>query len=70
MQSFWNKIYDNAHDIIGWDPNKGKKNVDMGMSVKEDEISVGTVGWRIADMKFIMVKGTYLPIPSRPYGEG
>ena len=27
MQGFWNKIYDNSREIIGWDPNKGKNNL-------------------------------------------
>ena len=30
MQGFCNKIYDNAHEIIGWDTMKVKKNLDKG----------------------------------------
>ena len=44
MHIFLNKIYDNAHVIIGWDTNEGKKNVDTGTAVTVDEIDVGNGG--------------------------
>ena len=44
MQGFCNNIYYNAHDIIGWDPNKGKKNVERGKAVTADASDVGTGG--------------------------
>ena len=43
MQGFCNKIYDNYHDIIGWDTNKGKKNVYRRTEVTADASGVGTV---------------------------
>ena len=44
MQGFCNKIYDNAHEIIGWDPNKGEKNEVIVMVVTVDASNVDTVG--------------------------
>ena len=41
-KGFCRKIYNNDPDIIGWDPNKGKKNADRGMVVMEDASGVGT----------------------------
>ena len=48
MQSFCSKIYVDVCEIIGWDPNKGKKNVDSGTLVTEDASDVGTGGWSIS----------------------
>ena len=42
MQGFCNKVYENDHRIIGWDPNEGEKNFDMIMVVMEDASDVGT----------------------------
>ena len=42
MKCFCNKIYENAHNIIGWDPNKGKNNVDRLALVMTDASDVGT----------------------------
>ena len=58
MQGFCNKIYDNSHEIIGWDPNKGNNNFDGVTAVMSDESDVDTVGGRMLEMG---VK-TYLPI--------
>ena len=40
MQGFCNKIYENDHEIIGWVPNEGKKNVERGTAVTADESDV------------------------------
>ena len=42
MQGFCNNIYNNDHKIIGWDPNKGKKNVESGTLVTADVSEVDT----------------------------
>ena len=44
MQGFYNNSYNNAHNINGWSPNKGKKNVDRGTVAKQDASDVGTGG--------------------------
>ena len=44
MQVFWNNIYENAHKIISWNPNKGTKNVEKGMEVTADASDIGTEG--------------------------
>ena len=62
MQGFCNKIYDNAHEIISWDPNKGKKNIKMGTA---DASDVGTGGGSMSEGEVKMVQGTYSPVPRR-----
>ena len=42
MQGFCNNIYDNAHGIIGWDPNKVNNNIERVMLVTTDASDVGT----------------------------
>ena len=60
MLGFYNKIYDNSHYIIGWDPKKGKENVDRGTSVMADTSDVGTGGGvRMLEGEANMAKGTY-----------
>ena len=44
MQGSCNKIYNNRHGIIGWYPNKGKKNVEKTTVVKTDASGGGTEG--------------------------
>ena len=56
MQVFCNKIYDNAHEIIGWNPNYYKKNSDMGMEVTVDASDVGTKGGRMSEVEVKMVQ--------------
>ena len=70
IQGFCNKIYDNAHNISGWDPNKGKKNVERGTAMMENSIDFGTGGGIVSEGELTMVQGMYLPIPSLLYGEG
>ena len=62
---FCNKIYHNAHDIIGRDPDKGKKNVESGMVVTEDASDVVNGGGIMSDGEAKMVQGTYLYITIR-----
>ena len=64
-QGFFNNIYNNAQDIIGWNTNKGKNNVERGMAVTVDASDVGTVRGNMSEGKVNMVKGKYSPIPSR-----
>ena len=59
MHGFFHKIYDNSHEIIGWYPNKGKKNVKRGTAVKVDEIDIGTVGGSMLEGGFKIVQGKY-----------
>ena len=42
MQCFCNNIYDNAHNIISWDTNKEKNNVESEPAVTVDYSDVGT----------------------------
>ena len=42
VQVFCNNINNNSHDIIGWDPNKGKNNVDRVTLVTVDASEVFT----------------------------
>ena len=44
MKGFYNKIYDYYHDIIGWDTNKDKKNVERVTAVMANASDVGTGG--------------------------
>ena len=44
MQGFYNNICDNDHEIIGWYPNMGKKNLERGAAVTENVSDVGTGG--------------------------
>ena len=62
MQGFCNKIYDNAHEIISWDPNKGKKNIKMGTA---DASDVETGGGSMSEGEVKMVQGTYSTVPRR-----
>ena len=48
MQGFFNNIYDYAHEIIGWDPNKYNNNVERRTVVMAGVSDVGTVGGRIS----------------------
>ena len=48
MQGFFNNIYDYAHEIIGWDPNKYNNNVERRTVVMLGVSDVGTVGGRIS----------------------
>ena len=65
MQGFCNKIYDNAHDIIGWDPNKSKNNLERGTAVTADVSDVFTGGGIILEGEANMVQVEYLPIHGR-----
>ena len=47
MQGVCNNIYGNAHEIIGWDTNKGNNNVIRLMGVMEDRSDVDNGGGRI-----------------------
>ena len=49
MQSFCNKIYKNAHKIIGWDLNKGNMNVDRLTATTADVSGIGTGGVRMLE---------------------
>ena len=64
MQGFCNNIYDNAPNIIGWDPNESKKNVDRNTVVTAGVGGVGTGGGSMLEGKVNMVQGTYLTTPS------
>ena len=44
MQGFCNKIYNSAHEIIGWDSNEGKKNVERVTEETADVSDIGTGG--------------------------
>ena len=44
MQGFCNKIYNNAHEIIGWDPKEGNKNKERGEELTTYVSDVGTGG--------------------------
>ena len=48
MQGFCNNIYNNAQEIIGWDPREGNKNVERVTEVIDDVIDVGTGGGILA----------------------
>ena len=65
MQGIYNNIYDNVHNIIGWDPNEGKKNVERGTEVTADASDIGTGGGSMSQGEVNMVKGTYLHTPIR-----
>ena len=62
MQGFCNNIYNNAHEIIGRNTNKGKKNVDRGTAVVADASEISTGGGSTSEGEVNMVQGTYLPI--------
>ena len=63
MQGIYNNIYDNVHNIIGWDPNEGKKNVERGTEVTVDANDIDT-GWeRILEEKVKMSQVSYSAIP-------
>ena len=57
MQGFCNYIYKNAHKIIGWDTNRGKKNVNRGTSVTVDAIGIGTGEGSMMEREVSMVQG-------------
>ena len=42
MQGSCDKIYVNAHEIIGWDPGKGKNNIERVTAMAVDVSDVGT----------------------------
>ena len=44
MQGSCNKTYDNAHEIIGWDTNKGQKDKERWKLLMEDASDVVNVG--------------------------
>ena len=46
MQSFCNKIYNNAHNIIGWYLKKENMNVDRVTETATDAGGIGTGGGR------------------------
>ena len=49
MQGLCNNIYNNSHEVIGWDTNEGKKNVDTGTAVTVDESDVDNGGGRMLE---------------------
>ena len=65
MQGFWNKIYYNVHDIIGWDPNEVKNNVERIIVVEADASDISTGRGIISEGEVEMVQGTYSPYPIR-----
>ena len=44
IQYFCNKLYENARNIIGWDPNKVKNNLERLTAVMVDASDVGNGG--------------------------
>ena len=69
MQGFYNKVYDNAHEIFGWDTNKGKKNAERGNAVMADASYVGTWGGIMSegeeDGTWYVLTYTHLPLEGR-----
>ena len=64
-EGFCNKIYNNSHEIIGWDHNKGKKNIERGMTMMADASDIGNGGGGMLEGEVNRVQVTYLTIPSR-----
>ena len=69
MQIFCNNIYSNAHEIIGWHPNKGKKNIERRTAVTASMIDDGTGVGIMSEGEAKMVHGKYLSIPRCLFGE-
>ena len=60
MQGFYNNIYNNYHEIIGWDPRKGKKTVDIVTSVMADVSEISTGKGSMLEEEVKIVQGNFL----------
>ena len=58
-QDLRNNIYENAYDIIGWYPKKGKNTAERVTSVTADENDVGAGGGSMSKGEANMVQRTY-----------
>ena len=63
MQGVCNKIYDNANNIIGWDPNKGNNSIKRRKDVTEDVSEIGTGGGNMSKVEVKMVQSKHFSIP-------
>ena len=70
MKGFCNNIYNNVHDIIGWDPNEGNNNVERRTALAADARDVGDRGSGMSEGGVKMVLSKHSPIPIRLWGEG
>ena len=67
MHLFYNKLYDNAHNIIGWYSNKGKKNVERETTVTSYASDIDNRGGSILEGGVKILWGADLPIAIRLY---